>query len=112
MPKFREAREALLFAYIDGLIDDEEFCLLYGMNTSRNPDFEYWNYDPFELDSITDAESLAEMRFEKNDVIGLANEMNMPKEITCFFYIDIHIETYEALCILLKRLSYPVGTQT
>ena len=107
MPKFREAREALLYAHSDGSIDDEELCLLYDINASKNPDFEYWNYDPFDFDAITDAEFLAEMRFEKNDIIRLANAMNIPDEITCFFYNDISVDKHEALCILLKRLAYP-----
>ena len=32
MATFREAREALLFAYQDGTIDDTEFALLYDLN--------------------------------------------------------------------------------
>ena len=68
MPKFREAREALLLAHHDKLIDDEEFVMLYDLNTSKNPDFEYWNYAKFDLQKVSDAECLAEMRFEKNDI--------------------------------------------
>ena len=32
MITFREAREALLFAYLDGSIDDTEFAMLYDLN--------------------------------------------------------------------------------
>ena len=49
MPTFREAREALLYAFSDNLITDEEFVLLYDVNKSKNRDFEYWNYEKFNL---------------------------------------------------------------
>ena len=44
MATFREAREALLFAYQDGSIDDTEFALLYDLNSSENLEFPYWKY--------------------------------------------------------------------
>ena len=44
MATFREAREALLFAYQDGSIDDTEFALLYDINSSGNLEFPYWKY--------------------------------------------------------------------
>ena len=38
MPSFRENRIALLYAYDDEVINDEEFVLLYDANTSKNLD--------------------------------------------------------------------------
>ena len=32
------------------LISDEEFVLLYNLNTSKNFDYTYWNYSRFDLD--------------------------------------------------------------
>ena len=63
MATFREAREALLFAYQDGSIDDTEFDLLYDLNSSENLEFPYWKYGRFDLDSMTDDECKAEFRF-------------------------------------------------
>ena len=54
MAAFRELREALLFAYQDGSIDDTEFALLYDLNSSENLEFPYWKYGRFDLDSMTD----------------------------------------------------------
>jgi len=57
MATFREAREALLFAYQvyqDGSIADTEFALLYDLNSSENLEFPYWKYGRFDLDSMTD----------------------------------------------------------
>lgn len=53
---FREAREALLFAYKDGSIDDTEFALLYSLNSSENLEFPCRKYSRFDLDSMTDDE--------------------------------------------------------
>ena len=35
MPRLRDVRELLLYANYDGLIDDEEFLLLYDLNTAK-----------------------------------------------------------------------------
>ena len=43
MPGLKEVREALLLAYSNNYLDDEEFLLLYDMNKSQNPDFPYWS---------------------------------------------------------------------
>ena len=56
-------REALLFAYQDGSIDDTEFSLLYDLNSSENLEFPNWKYGRFDLDSMTDDEFKAEFRF-------------------------------------------------
>ena len=65
MPKLREVRDCLLMSYDQNLLDDEEFVLLYDLNSSKNPDFPYWQYGPFELDNMADDECKAEFRFLK-----------------------------------------------
>jgi len=59
----REARELLLLAHSENFLDDEEFLLLYDINSSKNPDFPYWQYDTFDLENLTEAECWAEFRF-------------------------------------------------
>ena len=54
MPNLRNVRECLLFGFEENLLNDEEFIRLYEMNTSKNPDFPYWQYDPFDLDDLCD----------------------------------------------------------
>ena len=51
MPNFRKTRETLLHVHSDNVIDDEEFVLLFDLNTSKNPDIEYWKYHTFDLNS-------------------------------------------------------------
>ena len=78
MATFREAREALLFAYQDGSIDDTEFALLYDLNSSENLEFPYWKYGRFDLDSMTDDECKTEFRFFKNDIYLLGEVLDIP----------------------------------
>ena len=42
LPTFREAGEVLLYAISENMVSDEEFALLYDIDTSRNREFEYW----------------------------------------------------------------------
>lgn len=83
----KEAKKQLLYAFDDGLISDEECLLLYDLNRSTNLDFPYEQYPLFDLDDMQNDECLAEFRFvlEQRSVVG----------------------GMEALCMLLKRLTYP-----
>ena len=42
MPLFRENRTSLLCAFDSGVINEEEFVLLYDINTAKSPDLPYW----------------------------------------------------------------------
>ena len=55
----REVRELLLLSYDEKMIDETEFLLLYNINRSRNPDFPYWKYNQFNLDSLNDDQCMA-----------------------------------------------------
>ena len=84
MPKFRENRELVLHAYQSNFISDEEFVLLYDINSSKNCDIPYWKYDSFDLDKMTDDECKAEFRFLKNDIYALTDILQLPDEIVCY----------------------------
>ena len=84
MASFRETREALMTAYSQNAITDDEFVLLYDVNSSKNPDFPYWNYQQFDLDLMTDAECFTEFRFYRNDIYRLVDALAIPNEITCY----------------------------
>lgn len=49
---FKDVRNLLLLSLDDGLIDDEHFLLLFDLYSSRQPDFPYDNYEPFDLDTF------------------------------------------------------------
>ena len=105
MPKFRENRIALLYARQQRLINYEEFLLLYNLNTSARPDFPYWTYDNFDLDSLSDGECKAEFRFYRNDIYQMLDVLQLPDEIIC--YNGFHVDGSEVLCIMLNRFAYP-----
>ena len=105
MASFRETREALLLAFDQNLINDEEFVLLYDLNRSKNPDYPYWNYERFDLDKWTDAECKTELRFYKTDVYRLADALNIPEQI--YASNRSKFDGMEAFCVFLKRFSYP-----
>ena len=71
MPSFRENRTSLLCAFDSGVINEEEFVLLYDINTVKSSDLPYWNYEHFDLDNLDDDLCKAEFRFYKNDVYNL-----------------------------------------
>ena len=87
------------------LIDDEEFVLLYDLNTSGNPDIPYWNYDKFDLDLTSDDEGKSEFRFFCKDMYLLHEILDIPEEIS--LYNGTYVDSIEALSILLKRFAYP-----
>lgn len=101
----KEAKKQLLYAFDDGLISDEECLLLYDLNRSTNLDFPYEQYPLFDLDDMQNDECLAEFRFHKNDLPILAEVLGIPDQ----FVLEQRsvIGGMEALCMLLKRLTYP-----
>ena len=105
MHGLRETREFLLTAYQDGDIDDIEFCLLYDMNRSKNIDYPYWCYDPFQLYQMDDSECWSKFRFYKNDIYRLKDALQIPDVVRTYNRMAVNGE--EALCIFLKRFSFP-----
>ena len=49
---FKNVRELLLLSYVNNVVSEREFVLLYDAYQSKNPDFNYQQYDPFNLDNI------------------------------------------------------------
>ena len=52
MNSFKNVRELLLLSYVNNVVSDGEFVLLYDAYQSKNPDFNYQQYEPFNLDNI------------------------------------------------------------
>ena len=84
MAKLRDTRDCLLSSFDRNMIDDEEFNILNDMNSSKNPDFPYWQYEPFDLDCLSDGECKTEFRFCKNYIYLLKEVMPLPDEIICY----------------------------
>lgn len=81
MPNLRGVRDCLLLGLEENILTYEEFILLYDMNTSKNPDFPYWQNESFDLDDLCDDECKAEFRFMKNDIYQVKDFLQMPDEI-------------------------------
>ena len=92
-------------SYAFDLIDDFEFAVMYDVNRTKNSDFPYWNYT-FDLDKLTDDECKADFRFYKNDIYVLKDVLQIPDIYICSN--RLHLSGIEALCILLRRFSYPI----
>ena len=75
-------RDALLLAYNESIIDDEEFALLYDCNQSK-PLYPYWKFDAFNFDCWNEAECETELRFKKNDLASLMDYLQIPEELVC-----------------------------
>ena len=95
----------LLDAFNDNSIDEDEFVLLYNLNTSKNPVFPYEIYERFDLANVDEAECKAEFRVEKSDLPQLADALRIPQIFKCDQRSEC--DGMEGLCMLLRRLAYP-----
>lgn len=105
MPSFHTVRELLLLGFEEGLLNDEEFILLYDLNTSKNLPYPYWDYQTFSLDEKDENECKTEFRVEKKDIPLLAETMRIPEVFKC--PQGTICNGIEGLCMLLKRFAYP-----
>ena len=105
MASFRDIRNLLVESFHEGDISEDEFLLLYDVNTSKNPDFPYECYGSFDLNKMDVSECLAEFRFHKNDVSFLLEALQLPQSFTC--HQETICDGIEALCITLRRFAYP-----
>ena len=105
MPNFRETRACIAYAYRNNFLKEQEFVLLYDAHKSKNPEFPYWNYERFDLDEKTNDECKVEFRFYRDDIYKLAEQLQLPDEITT--YNGLVVPSVPALCMYLKRYAYP-----
>ncbi|CAH3136008.1 unnamed protein product [Porites lobata] len=91
----KKAREHLLYALDERLITEEEFLLLFSLRA----------VPLFDLDDMQNDECLAEFRVHKHDLPILAEVLGIPDQ----FVLEQRsvVGGMEALCMLLKRLTYP-----
>ena len=63
------------------MINDEEFLLLYDLNSFDNVDLPYNSYPGFDFDNLEDDECLSEFRFYKKDLPFLAVVLGIPEVV-------------------------------
>ena len=105
MSSFKELRDLLLIAYDSKIISDEEFLVLFETYQSKNPEFPCSSYPRFKLENMQDDECLAEFRVKKEDVLVLAEALQIPETVRC--EQRSVCDGIEGLCMLLRRLAYP-----
>ncbi|XP_071946235.1 uncharacterized protein [Antedon mediterranea] len=106
MANLHRVRDALVAAYISDVLDEEEFIMLYSMNSPSNPDFQYKSDEyQFNLDKFNDDECNSYFRFQKNDIYRLKHALGVPP--TVILENKSKIDGLEALCITLQRYAYP-----
>ena len=99
MSSVKETRDLLLVSRVTGIINANEFTILYNINMSKSPLFPYDNYEEFSLDNLSKGKCKAEFRVEKNDLLVLADALfSIARRGLCL---------KEGLCTLLERLAYP-----
>ena len=110
MASVEETIAALCLSYDDNLISEEEFVLLYDEiitnNNSKHSYFAYTEYEPFNWENYDPLTCKIELRFEKSDIPRLQDVLQIPEWVK--FYRSSYCPGLEALCILLRRLAFPV----
>ena len=76
----KETKDALLVAYVDDIIDDVEFTILFDLNKSREI-FPYWKYHTFDLSVLDEAQCRTEFRFIGSHIYELFTVLNFPDKI-------------------------------
>ena len=71
MASFKETRNLVLECYVDGIIDEDDFMLLYDINQSKNPEFPRENYELFNFDALAPVECVADFRVEKPGALSI-----------------------------------------
>ena len=69
---FQKVRYELIYFFADGILDEEEFVLLYDAFKSTNSLYPFWEYDEFSLYPLSSDEFFADFRVEKDDIPRLA----------------------------------------
>ena len=102
MNPFKNIRELLLHSYVNNIISDRKFALLYDAYQSKNPNFNCQQYDLFNLDNIDSAECKAEFHIEKAALPRLAEAVQLPPTFYC--QQRTVFDSMEGLCMLLKSV--------
>ena len=81
-------------------------ALKSAVNKSNNLELPYDEHDKFDLSNLCEDDCRAEFRFEKKYITGLAEVLQLPPVFKC--PQGSVSDDIEGLCMLLRRLAYPV----
>ena len=98
--------DSLAILHGENVINDEEFVLLYDLESSGNLYLPHNKYERFVLDDLENDECIANFRFEKEDLWHLADALSLPRDgFSCSN--GTRSGALEALCIFSRRHCYP-----
>ena len=98
--------DSLAILHDENVINDEEFVLLYDLESSGNLYLPHNKYERFVLDDLENDECIPNFRFEKEDLWHLADALSLPRDgFSCSN--GTRSGALEALCIFLRRHCYP-----
>jgi len=105
MASLKAARNEVLFAFDDGIIDEDEFCILFDINQTNNLIFAHADYEKFDLENKDDVECISDFRVKKQDIPLLAEALRLPPTFKC--NQGTVCDQIEGLCVFLRRFAYP-----
>lgn len=83
MASFESVHNLLLLGFDHGLLDKEEFLMMYDAYTSENPVYPYKNYTRFDLKLKDKVECKTESRVKKKDIPELCHALRIPETLKC-----------------------------
>ena len=89
---------------MEGVLDEEEFCALYDVNSTVYPVFEHGKYRRIDLNEVSEEECFSRFRFTDKVIPYLGRILRLPEKFVCENRTAAYTE--EGLCILLQRLAY------
>ena len=97
-------RDQLLLYYAENVIDSDKFILWYDASMSKDI-YPYWKYLHFDMTTFYDEQCIVDFTFSKSHLYTLFDVLNIPDRVATVQ--GTVCEDIEALCILLKRMSFP-----
>ena len=75
----KRATNSLLLSYVENIIDEDEFVLLYEFNNSKEI-YPFWKYDKFDLENMDEAQCKREFRFLRSHIYDLKNVLKFQRK--------------------------------
>ena len=94
----KNGQDCLLLSYMEGFLDEEEFCALYDVNSTDYPVFEHGKYRRFDLNEVSEEECFSRFRFSDKVIPYLGRILRLPEKFVCENRTAAYTE--EGLCIL------------
>ena len=79
----KNVQDCLLLSYMEGFLDEEEFCALYDVNGTDYPAFEHGKYRRFDLNEVSEEECFSHFRCSDKVIPYLGRILRLPEKFVC-----------------------------